>query len=100
MTPEDLQGLGKALETAKDYADAVLLQPLNQIGGILSDTMGYWRLKNQVRLLLKAKKLLEESNINPDKMLPEIFVPLLEDGGNVEDETLADMFASLLACHL
>lgn len=27
-------------------------------------------------------------------------MPLLEDGGNVEDETLSDMFASLLAGHL
>jgi hypothetical protein len=51
-------------------------------------------------LLLKAKKFLEEKGIKPEKILPDIFVPLLNKGGNVEDETLQDMFASLLASHL
>src|SRR4030095_7549702 len=100
MTPEEVQALGKALDTAKDYADEVLKGPLAEFGGILSDTIGYWRLKNRVRLLLKAKRWLEEKGVEPRRLLPEVFVPLLEDGGNVEDETLASMFASLLASHL
>ena len=100
ITPEEMQSLGKALSLAKDYADSVVKGPLSELGGILSDTIGYWRLKNQVRLILKAKKWLEEKGIAPDKLLPDILVPLLNDGGNVEDETLADMFASLLASHL
>jgi hypothetical protein len=100
MTPEETQALGKALDTAKDYADEVLKGPLAEFGGILSDTIGYWRLKNRVRLMLKAKQWLEEKGVEPRKVLPEVFVPLLEDGGNVEDETLASMFASLLASHL
>jgi hypothetical protein len=100
MTPEEMQALNKALEAARDYADAILLKPLNQLGGILSDTIGYWRLRNQVRLLLKAKTYLEENNVDAAKVLPDVFVPLLEDGSQVEDETLSDMFASLLASHL
>jgi hypothetical protein len=99
-TPEESQALGKALEAAKDYADAVVKGALSEFGGILSDTVGYWRLKNRVRLMLKAKRWLEDKGVQPGKLLPEVFVPLLEDGGNVEDETLADMFASLLAGHL
>jgi hypothetical protein len=100
MTPEETQALGKALDTAKDYADTVLKGPLAEFGGILSDTIGYWRLRNRVRLMLKAKHWLEERGVEPRKLLPEVFVPLLEDGGNVEDQTLADLFASLLASHL
>jgi hypothetical protein len=99
-TPEESQALGKALEAAKDYADVVVKGALSEFGGILSDTVGYWRLKNRVRLMLKAKQWLEEKGVQPGKLLPDVFVPLLEDGGNVEDETLADMFASLLAGHL
>jgi hypothetical protein len=99
ITPEEMQSLGKALNVAKDYADSVVKGPLSELGGILSDTIGYWRLKNQVRLILKAKKWLEEKGVAPSKLLPDIFVPLLDDGGNVENETLADMFASLLASH-
>ncbi len=99
-TPDELKAWGDALSTAKGYADAILLKPLNELGGILSDTVGYWRLKNQVRLMLKAKEWLEQKNIDPARLRPDIFVPLLEDGGNTEDEGLADMFAALLACHL
>jgi hypothetical protein len=97
---EDAAIFGQALSAAKDYADTVVKGPLSEFGGILTDTVGYWRLKNRVRLLLKAKQWLQDQGINPKKLLPDIFVPLLEDGGNVEDETLADMFASLLTCHL
>jgi hypothetical protein len=100
MNPEEVQALGKAVDVAKDYADTIVKGPLSELGGILSDTVGYWRLKNQVRLILKAKKWLEEKDIPPTKLLPDIFVPLLNDGGNVENETLSDMFASLLACQL
>ena len=99
-TSEEAQAIDKALDAAKDYADSVLKGPLAEFGGLLSDTVGYWRLKNRVRLMLKAKRWLEEKGVEPAKLLPDAFVPLLEDGGNVEDETLSDMFASLLASHL
>ena len=73
---------------------------MSEFGGILSDTVGYWRLNNRVRLMLKAKRWLDEKGVKPGKLLPDIFVPLLEDGGNSEDETLTNMFASLRASHL
>ncbi len=99
-SPEEIQVVGKALDAAKDYADTVIKGPLSEFGGILSDTIGSWRLKNRVRLMLNTKKWLEDRGVTPTKILPDIFVPLLEDGGNVEDRRLADMFASLLASHL
>jgi hypothetical protein len=88
------------IQLAKGFADAVLLKPLGELGGILSDTIGLWRLKNQVRLMLKAKEWLEEKKVNPAKVLPDIFIPILEEGSKVEDERLSDMFASLLTSHL
>jgi hypothetical protein len=97
---DDARIYGEALSAAKSYADAILLKPLGELGGILSDTIGYWRLKNQVRLMLRAKEWLEDLGVEPTRLRPDIFVPLLEHGGNTEDETLADMFASLLASHL
>lgn len=99
-SPEDIQVLGKALDAAKSYVDAILMEPLGQMGGILTDTIGYWRLKNQVKLLLKAKLLLEQNNVDTTKILPDVFVPLLEDGSKVEDDELSNLFASLLASHL
>lgn len=100
MTPEESKALDKALEAAKDYADIVFKGSLAEFGGILSDVVGYWRLKNRIRLMLKAKQWLESKGIKPRALFPDIFVPLVEDGGNVSDESIADMFASLLASHL
>jgi hypothetical protein len=88
------------MESITSALQVALLKPLGELGGILSDTIGYWRLKNQVRLLLKAKSWLEEKDVDPAKVLPDVFVSILDDGSKVEDEHLADMFASLLASHL
>jgi hypothetical protein len=100
MMPDDFDALTKSLEAAKDYADAIVKPPLHQLGGILSDTVGYWRLKNRVRVLLRAKAYCDEQGVSPAKLLPDVFVPLIDEAGNTEDESLSDMFARLLATHL
>ncbi|MHC4445246.1 MAG: Abi-alpha family protein [Planctomycetota bacterium] len=97
--PEE-QVLAKALEAAKDYADTIVKAPLKQLGGVLSDSIGYWRLKNQVRILLKARSYLEQSGVDAKKLLPDVFVPIIEEGSYHSDSDLADMYASLLAAHL
>lgn len=97
---ESARATAAGLAAAKDYADTVLKGPLAQLGGILSDTVGHWRLRNQVRLLLKTKQFMKDRGVQAGKVLPDIFVPIVEDGSAVEDERLSDMFASLLASHL
>lgn len=99
-TPSEDRLVAEALAAAKEYADTILLQPLSELSGILSDTVGYWRLKNQVRLILKTKAWLQERDIDPTRVLPDIFVPLLEAAASTENKALADMFATLLASHL
>lgn len=100
MTPDELRALAKSVHAAKEYADEIVKPPLAELGGILSDTVGYWRLRNKARLLLKAKKYIEARGIDPTKMLPDVFVPLIEEASNTDDETLSEMFARLLESHL
>lgn len=99
-SPESLQLTAAGIAAAKDYADTVLKGPLGQLSGILSDTIGQWRLHNQVRLLLRTKQFMQERGVDLGKVSPEIFVPIVEDAGVVEDPKLSEMFASLLASHL
>jgi hypothetical protein len=87
-------------ETARHYVDKVVDAPLKEIGGLLTDTISYWRFKNKVNTILKAKRFLEGKGIEPKKLLPDVFVPLIEEAGNVQNEKLSDMFASLLASQL
>lgn len=82
-TPAEMKALEKGLDAAKEYADAIVKAPLSQLGGILSDSVGYWRLKNQINLILKTKTFLEAKGISSNKLLPDIFVPLLDEAGEV-----------------
>lgn len=95
-----LEPVNALIQSVKPYADAIVLGPLEQIGGILTDRIGYVRLKNQVSILEKSKAMCEASGIDPKKILADVFVPLMEEGGNTSDEKLQDMFARLLTTHL
>ena len=94
------KGFEIALNAAKEYADLVLKEPLSELSGILSDSIGQWRLRNKVNILLKTQDWMKKKGVNPSKISPEIFVPIIEEGGNIGDEDLSSMFASLLANHL
>lgn len=92
--------IDKSLEIAKKYIDKIVDAPLKELGGLLADKVNYWRFKNKINTILKAKKFLEDKGIDPKKALPETVVPLLESSSDTEDDNLSDMFAGLLASHL
>lgn len=92
--------LAIAATAAKEYADLIVKGPLGELGGMLTDAVGQWRLRNQVRLLLRTKEWLEEKGVKPQLIRPDLFVPLVTEASMVDDSTLADMFASLLSTHI
>lgn len=92
--------MADTLAIAKEYINLVLKKPLSEVGELLSDTVGYWRLKNKVNLMLKAKAWLEEKGVAPSAISPDILMPILEEGSITEEEHLSNMFSSLLASHL
>lgn len=90
----------QALETVRHYLDKIVDAPLKEFGELLADQIKFWRYKNQIKMLQKSKELLEKKGISPRKARPDTVFPLIEAAGDVEDETLSDMFAGLLASHL
>lgn len=92
--------MDKATEVAVRFTEKVLDRPLSELGKLFSDQIGYWRLKNQVNLMLKAKSFLDEKGITPGQLSPDIVVPLLGEGSQTEDTSLQSMFSALLANHL
>ncbi len=66
-------------------------------GGILSDTVRYWRWKNKVGILKKAKKIIENLGLRTKKTPLKLIVPLLDFGSLEEDETIQQKWANLLA---
>ena len=91
------KGIEEAATAAKEYLDLLVAPGLEQGGGIIADTVAYWRFKNKVNLVLKAKQFLEEKGIEPKRELPKVVAPLLEAGSLEEENDMKDRWAALLA---
>lgn len=90
MSPQVLADLGH-------LAKILLGRPFEVAGEMMGDTVYGWQVRNRVRILEKTKKLLDEKGISPD-ILPEGFlVSLLRNAGDVEEESLQNRWAQLLA---
>ena len=82
---------------AKEYLDKLIGPGLEESGGIIADTVAYWRFKNKVNLVLKAKAFLQSKAIDPKRVLPKVIAPLLEAGSLEEENDMKDRWATLLA---
>jgi hypothetical protein len=97
----DDKAIEEAAKTARYYLDPIVLQPLSELGLLLKENISFWRFKNQVNTVLKARAFLEQKGVQAKaikvQLLPETIVPLIEAAGESSDDTLSNMFAGLLA---
>ncbi|MCK4785868.1 MAG: DUF4393 domain-containing protein [Desulfobacteraceae bacterium] len=91
----------KALEQiankASEFVDEIIKPPLKEVGGLLADSVRFWRYKNQVNIILKAKEFLEKKRIKPKKIPIKSLASLLENSSLEEEESMQIKWASLLA---
>lgn len=45
----------KSIEAAKEFVGKLIEPALEEGGGIIQDTIKFWRFKNQINIILKAK---------------------------------------------
>jgi hypothetical protein len=99
--PIEDKAIEEAAKTARHYLDQILLAPLSEFGLLLRDKVSFWRFKNQVTMVEKARIFLEARGVDASKIagsvLPEAVLPLIEAGGNTSDPNLTELFAGLLA---
>jgi len=106
----DLTPLGPAANwlagasIVRPYLEKILGQPLSEIGGIISDPISQWReslqKRRRERMILVssgAAQQVKDSGAEPIKIPDYIVVPLLEGASLVDDESLQEKWASLLA---
>jgi len=95
----DLQGkmVEETFKIAKDFIGKLVNPALEEGGGLIKDNIAYWRFKNQINLIIKVKKFLEEKGISPRKVLPKTLISILENGSLEEDNYMQNKWASLLA---
>lgn len=87
----------KLEEEAIKFVNQITGQPINEISSLMADTVKYWRFKNQLKILQKAKKDLESARLNPKQVPMKFLVPFLE-GCSLEDEgSMQDRWCALLS---
>lgn len=92
-----LQPLKPVVDVSARLLESLLGEPMKVAGGMLADQIYIWQLANRVRIVHKAKKMLEERKVDP-RILPKGFLlPLLQAAGDAEEPSLQELWARLLA---
>ncbi len=91
------EAIKDSIEAAKEFVGKLVGPGLEEGGGIIQDNIKFWRFKNQINILLKAKEFLEEKGIAPQKVLPKTLIPLVENGSLEEHDDMQTKWAALLA---
>lgn len=86
----------KGLELAKDFLDKLIMPAVEETGLLIKEKVIYWKFKNQVKVLNKAKEYCEKHGIEPKTISFKLLVPLIETSALEEDELLQDKWAILL----
>lgn len=86
----------KGIELAKDFLDKLIMPAVEETGLLIKEKVTYWKFKNQVKILNKAKEYCEKHGVEPKTISFKILVPLLESSALEEDEMLQDRWAILL----
>lgn len=91
-------GIGKAAEKALDFIEKIIAGPLMEGTGIFTDKVKFWRFKNQVDIITKAKEYLRSKGIETPKQIPiKDVTTLLEYASFEEDEIMQDCWSKLLS---
>jgi hypothetical protein len=96
-SPHEIELMKAALSQAREFLSRLLSPSVDEIGELLADEVRSFRFKNQIKILVKARNLLEKSNIGPSKVPVKTLAPLLEGGSLEEEESILDCWANLLA---
>lgn len=87
----------QGIEGIKEFLGKLIMPAVEEVGLLAKDHITLWRYKNQVKMLSKAMRICDESNINPKTISLKLLCPLLDYAGLEEDEQLLDKWANLLA---
>jgi len=91
------EGIKELVQAAEKFLGKLVTPGLEEGGGIIQDSVKFWRFKNQVNIALKAEKFLRKKGIKPQQILPKTLVPLLEDGSLENNDEMQSKWAALLA---
>ena len=63
-------------EEVSEFLEKVIPNFVLESGGILSDTVRFWRWKNQINIIKKAKGIVENSKLDKKQVPLKILLPI------------------------
>jgi Abortive infection alpha len=91
----------KALDVTEKlmtFLGKVFKEPLDQVSGIVSDRLKFFRWQRQVRMAEEAEKILKSRGTQETRAVPpKLALPLIEAASLEEDDDLQNLWAKLLA---
>ena len=97
---EIIEGLNlpkQILDKTEKFMSKLLGPSIQEYGELFADNIRHKRLKNQLKIFNKTRKLFEKSGLEPRELNLKILVPLLEKSSIESDELLQDKWANLVA---
>ncbi len=86
----------KGIDLVKDFLEKLIGSTLEETGLLISDNIKLIRFKNQIKILNKAKKIVDDNDIHIKQISLKALVPLLEYSSLESEETLQDKWTNLL----
>lgn len=97
MDDETVSMIPAMLQPFKDFLDKLAGPATAELGLLFADRVRMYRLKNSLRMLKKAKGMLDAAGIEPTAVPLRTLLPLLEGASLEDNESLSDKWACLLA---
>lgn len=79
------------------FISDIIRPPAKELGGLFADQLKWFRLKNQMKILQKAKQYLDEQNIDAQKVPIKTLSKLLEYCSWEEEESIQEKWSILLS---
>lgn len=80
----------------KSFLSKLIDPPVEELGLLLQDNVRIWRLKNQLKVLERTKKICEERGITTRMVSLKTMCPLLDFASLEENEVLQEKWSNLL----
>lgn len=94
---EEIKAVEFGYEIIKKFLEKLAGPAAEEVGLMLQDKVKFYRFKNQLKILKKAKQYLEENKIDPKPIPLRTLLPLLEGASLEDDDYLSDKWAALIS---
>jgi hypothetical protein len=91
------ESIDVAMDAAKGFLSKLVGPAVEEIGLLLQDNVKLYRLRNQLKIIGKAKDMLRLASLEPNAVPFRTLLPILEGAALEDDEVMSNRWAALLA---